>query len=73
MARPIDPERPGSPWLICLSEDSAGRTFPPDATGGRGGASDYQAHLGANSGGANAVYWLRLMEKSDGGIVVENL
>ena len=72
-ARPIDPQRPGSPWLICLPEESAGQTFPPDATGGRG-ASDYEAHLGANSGGANAVYWLRLIERSaDGDVVVENL
>jgi hypothetical protein len=103
-ARPIDPGRPGSPWLILPAEEAGGRTFPPDATGGlgeekgdcphlperpegclaqmgtvpffRAGASDYQAHLGANSGGANAVYWLRVLERStdgDGGVVVENL
>jgi hypothetical protein len=53
-ASPIDPARPGSPWLV----------GPADVPGGSGvsmGPSDYVAHLGANSGGANAIYWLRLL------------
>ncbi len=36
--------------------------------------SDYQARLGANSGGANAVFWLKILEVLDSGLVrVENL
>ena len=56
--RPIDAARPGSPWLI----DRSGRRPAGKGTTAaprRRGPSDYAAHLGANSGGANAVYWLR--------------
>ena len=37
------------------------------------GPSDYTAHLGANSGGANAVYWLLLAGRNARGISVRNL
>jgi hypothetical protein len=36
------------------------------------GPSDYQAHLGANSGGANAVYWLNVLEHCGDGLRVRN-
>lgn len=65
-AQPIDPARPRSPWLVL-----------PEGTDGDvarlAGPSDYQAHLGANSGGANGVYWLELLEGRDGGVLVRNL
>ena len=35
--------------------------------------SDYTAHLGANSGGANAVYWLEVLGRAEGGVRVRNL
>jgi hypothetical protein len=38
-----------------------------------GGASDYTAHLGANSGGANGVYWLEVIAEAEGGVMVRNL
>jgi len=37
------------------------------------GPSDYQAHLGANSGGANGVFWLKVLGAQEGGVLVENL
>jgi len=38
------------------------------------GRSPYQAHLGVNSGGANAVYWLEILStRPDGLLVVRNL
>jgi len=33
----------------------------------------YTAHLGANSGGANGVYWLEVLDRSDDGVLVRNL
>jgi hypothetical protein len=35
--------------------------------------SDYAAHLGANSGGANGVYWLEVLGGAAGGVRVRNL
>jgi len=38
------------------------------------GESDYEAHLGANTGGANAVYWLEILhENKDGTVQVRNM
>lgn len=54
-ARPVDPQRPGSPWLVWPQ----GCKDPKALVG----PSDYQAHLGANSGGANGVYWVRLLDR----------
>jgi hypothetical protein len=64
-ARPVEAQRPGSPWLVEASQTSGG--------GGQIGPSDYTAHLGANSGGANAVYWLQLVGKDADGVIVRNL
>jgi hypothetical protein len=66
VAAPIDPDRPGSPWQV----------WPADGTNEPGrlvGKSDYTAHLGANSGGANAVYWLEVLGPAEGGVRVRNL
>jgi len=59
-ARPIDPLRPGSPWFLWPE----GWSGPTESLFG---PSDYQAHLGANSGGANGVYWLTLAEDGPAG------
>jgi hypothetical protein len=37
------------------------------------GPSDYAAHAGACSGGANGVYWLRILGRVPGGLRVANL
>jgi hypothetical protein len=53
-AEPVDPRRPVSPW-IC-GRASALRALRRV----RGRAADrYRAHEGANTGGANGVYWLQ--------------
>ena len=66
LAAPVDPERPTSPWLVRplgLSIDRSRLVGP----------SDYRAHLGANTGGANGVYWVEILEKAGGGVRVRNL
>jgi hypothetical protein len=58
-ASPIDPDRPTSPWFL----QPQGRKDPKVPLVG---PSDYQAHLGANSGGANGVYWVALVDRPMG-------
>jgi predicted RNA methylase len=56
-AVPIDPSRPNSPWFL----------RPHDWIGSAAdlvGPSDYTAHLGANTGGANGVYWVTLCDEA---------
>ncbi|MCL4402256.1 MAG: N-6 DNA methylase, partial [Acidobacteria bacterium] len=60
-ARPIG--RPGSPWMVRAKGAPAIHTS----------AADYVAHLGANTGGANGVYWLDILERSAAGVLVRNL
>jgi hypothetical protein len=65
-AAPIDGRKHNSPWLILpqsLGADPAGLIGP----------SDYAAHAGACSGGANGVYWLRIVRRVPGGVLVANL
>jgi hypothetical protein len=67
-ARPIHPGRPTSPWLL----------WPADWPGRAEdliGPSDYEAHLGANTGGANGVYWVRVLpDQNDSALVtVQNI
>lgn len=65
-AEPIEPDRPGSPWFLRPEGLKAplARLVGP---------SDYTAHLGANSGGANGVYWLEILRRADGRVLVRNL
>ena len=65
-AQPIAPDRPGSPWLVLPAELAA-------EAGGLVGPADYQAHLGASTGGANGVYWVEVLERTAGGVVVRNV
>ena len=65
-ARPIDPAKPTSPWLVLEKNGSQ-----PLAVSQSGAA--YTAHLGANSGGANGVYWLEVLGQSDDGVLIRNL
>ena len=66
LAEPIDATRPGSPWLV----------RPRNLHGPLGelvGPSDYTARLGANSAGANGVYWVEVLGPAEGGVRVRNL
>ncbi len=65
-ASPIDPQRPQSPWVLCPAEVRLD-------VHRLAGPSDYTAHLGANTGGANGVYWLKLLGRNGELIEVENL
>ena len=65
-ALPVDSERPQSPWLV----RPAGLKVDIDRMTG---PSDYTGHLGANTGGANGVYWLRLLDGQGTHVEVENL
>ncbi|MBI4873124.1 MAG: hypothetical protein HY822_00680, partial [Acidobacteria bacterium] len=62
-ARPIDPARPASPWVVTPKGTPALTT----------GQAAYKAHAGAYSGGANGVYWLRIVGRDGANLVVENL
>ena len=66
-ATPVDNEKLTSPWLT---------TSPVAAAALQKvlGKSDYEAHEGVNTGGANGVYWLQILDcQSDGLLLVENL
>ncbi len=66
-ATPVDPEDPTSPWLT--AQPKALQAIKKVL-----GKSDYRAYEGANSGGANAIYWLeKLAERPDGLWIVRNL
>ena len=58
-AVPIDAHRPTSPWMLWP------RGWSRSAAAWIGPA-DYKAHLGANTGGANGVYWMTLCDESPG-------
>jgi hypothetical protein len=65
-ARPVDPRRPSSPWLVLpagLSERLRAMLGP----------SDYRAYLGANSGGANGVFWVEPLGRVGDAVRVRNL
>ncbi|MBN2577514.1 MAG: N-6 DNA methylase [Pirellulales bacterium] len=66
LARPIDPQKPTSPWL--LYPDGDRKTEFPHI-----GPSQYRAYLGANSGGLNGVFWLEILEKTAAGVRVRNV
>ena len=66
-ATPVDEGDPTSPWLTA-------RHKALNAVRKVLGKSDYQAHAGAYTGGANAVYWLDILaERPDGLSVVRNV
>jgi hypothetical protein len=65
-ACPIDPTKPTSPWFISLSNIPRRSPLAPRS-------SCYTAHLGANSGGANGVYWVEILGEADGGVLIRNL
>jgi methylase of polypeptide subunit release factors len=66
LASPIDACRPTSPWIVC--RPNAAIDFSRLV-----GRAEYTAHLGANSGGANAVYWLEVQGRGADGVRIRNL
>ena len=85
-ARPVDSSKPTSPWLIVENNSRRLTAFgerPSDPREFRGLLAPgycskncqpfYAAHLGANSGGANGVYWLEVLEQRGDGLLVRNL
>lgn len=66
-AVPVDAGDPASAWLT--AREGALRAIRKVL-----GTSDYEAHAGVSSGGANAVYWLEVLERRpDGLFVVRNV
>jgi hypothetical protein len=67
VAEPVNPSDPTSPWLTA-------RPKAIKAVRKVLGKSDYVAHAGAYTGGANAVYWVDIVYKRpDGLVVVRNI
>jgi SAM-dependent methyltransferase len=67
VAEPVNPNDPTSPWLTA-------RPKALKAIRKVLGKSDYVAHAGAYTGGANAVYWVDIVYKRpDGLVVVRNI
>ncbi|MGI6416404.1 MAG: N-6 DNA methylase [Thermoguttaceae bacterium] len=66
VAEPIDPSRRQSPWFVRPADLGV-------AVGKLVGRSDYTAHLGANTGGANGVYWVEVVGREGDAVVIENL
>lgn len=65
-AAPADATRLGSPWLL----QPASAEIPWDRLVG---PSAYRAHLGANTGGANGVYWVEIVATAGRNVIVRNL
>ena len=62
-AEPVDEKDTTSPWIT-------GRPKAIKATRKVLGKSDYVAHAGVYSGGANAVYWVEIVGKRPDGLVI---
>ncbi|RLG06791.1 MAG: SAM-dependent DNA methyltransferase, partial [Thaumarchaeota archaeon] len=66
-AEPVDPDDRTSPWLTATKP--ALRAIRKVL-----GKSDYTAHAGVYTGGANAVYWVEIVSRRpDGLVVVRNI
>jgi len=66
-AEPVNPHDKTSPWLT-------GRPKAMRAVKKILGKSNYEAHEGANTGGANGVYWLNIeLVRPDGKVLVTNI
>ena len=65
-AVPVNSRRLQSPWLV------RPEGFKVDLASIMG-PSDYTGHLGANTGGANGVYWLNVLSREGEVVEVENL
>jgi SAM-dependent methyltransferase len=66
VAEPVNPSDPTSPWLTARPKVIRAIRKVLDK-------SDYVAHAGAYTGGANAVYWVDIYKRPDGLVVVRNI
>lgn len=62
-AQPSDPSDPLSVWSV--SDQPQNRSFPSAQSAISDSSISYIARLGANSGGANGVYWLTVLDVVD--------
>jgi hypothetical protein len=62
-AEPVDEKDPTSPWLT-------GRPKAIKAVRKVSGQSDYVAHAGCYTGGANGVYWVDIIDRRPDGLVL---
>jgi len=62
-AEPVDEKDSTSPWIT-------GRPKALKAVRKVLGQSDYTAHAGCYTGGANAVYWVEIVDKRPNGLVI---
>ena len=62
-AQPSDPADPLSVWSVSDAPQSL--AVPSTAVSNKDNATSYIARLGANSGGANGVYWLTVLDVVD--------
>jgi hypothetical protein len=69
-AVPVDPTQPGSAWRITsLTEQHERLRFAQTSQ-----KSDYTAMLGANTGGANGIYWVEIISThANGFVTIRNL
>ena len=66
-AVPVASELPGSAWRVVTNDIASNMAKPAQS-------SDYTAQLGANTGGANGVYWVEIISQNAKGFVtVRNL
>ena len=65
-AQPIEQKRITSPWM--LLPKAAGASVSTIT-----GQADYKGHAGAYSGGANGVFWLRIIKTVGNGVLVQNI
>jgi methylase of polypeptide subunit release factors len=66
-AEPVNENDPTSPWIT-------GRLKAIKEVRKIIGKSDYTAHAGVNTGGANAIYWVEIIDKKpDGLVIVSNI
>ena len=65
IAKPVDIKDSTSPWITGLPAEL-------ESLEKIRGPSNYVAHLGVNSGGANGVYWVRIVDRAAGNLLVEN-
>jgi len=67
IALPIDAKDPTSQWLTVHEKVMK-------ALDKIRGVSPYKPHLGVNTGGANGVYWIKILDKQPSGhLLIENL
>ena len=67
IAEPVNPVDPRSPWMTYGEGGQAGLRKIL-------GTSDYRAREGANTGGANGVFWVEIIERPQAGLVrIRNL